>query len=142
MPCFLDPEKARRICTHECGHLIAAAHYNIPVTEVSIDDVQPYVLGGNYHVSEHGNAVISLAGAAAEKLIYGSITAGSDYIDQQMARDYLLQYYSADQLEQQLQHAARIADRLVRSERSRIERLAYELLRRGYLDASTIIELL
>ena len=65
-----------------------------------------------------------LSGPAAEELIYGPITDGSDRIDQQMARDYLRERYADARLEQQYIRMQLAAERLVSASRNQIEIVA------------------
>jgi hypothetical protein len=84
---------------------------------------------------------LCLSGSAAEALICGPITDDSDMTDRAMARRYLEEHYGEAQLALQLQRMQLAAERLVASERAKIEFIAAALLRHGTLSGDQIIEL-
>ena len=85
---------------------------------------------------------LCLSGPAAEEMFYGPITDGGDLIDIEMARDYLRERYTEAQLALQLERMQLAAERLVASERARIEIVADALMRHGTLSGNQITKLL
>jgi hypothetical protein len=87
--------------------------------------------------------VLALAGPCAEEVYCGKIDDGSDWVDVQMAREYLGRKYNALQIGFQLNRHRDAADALIRSAwaRARIYAIANSLLRCGSLTGEQIAAL-
>jgi hypothetical protein len=139
----------QRRAYHESGHCVAAPTFAIPIISVTIADDHPHLHRGHYRAHEANFGIeamvtLCLAGPEAEREFCGSITAGSDQKDYQMAREYLARCVANP-----LQAAAALArfrdaaQRLVRSAwaRQRIRLLAAALLEHDTLTAEQISDL-
>jgi ATP-dependent Zn protease len=137
---------AQRICYHESGHVAAALTYGLPIIRVSAGSFEPHLLRGGFRRERTSGvealSVLCLAGPAAEQMFFGEITDHSDFIDQQMAKDYLLSCFPEVEIPYQMTRAKYAAEHLVASSRHQITTVATALLRRGSLTGDEIVELL
>ena len=137
------------IATHEAGHVIASLTYSIPIISVSIDrsdGTPPHIRHGIYQMpadlAPEAYGVFCLAGGSAEQLFFGSITDGSDAVDVAACRENLfLNGFDVLTVGGEMARLRAAADRLVRTERQRIEKIAQLLLRYGSLSGDQIFEL-
>jgi hypothetical protein len=141
LPLMEPTELERRRAYREAGHTLAAVTLDIPFVRVDITDDRPHLHRAGYHAPRQLDiktlTVLCLAGPIAEKMF-----CGGEHIDQQVAREYLSEYYSEAELDRLLAHTRRLAHRLVRDTRQEIEIVAHALLRHGTLDSDQIAELL
>ena len=129
----------------ESGHAAACRVYGLPIISLTIDG-RPHLDRGGFrresNAAAEALAVVCLSGPAAEELCCGPIIDGSDLVDERQARNYLHAVYPDGQIEFQLRRMRTAAERLVASERARIEVVADALLQRGSLTGAAVIELL
>ena len=133
-----------RVATHEAGHCVAALVYGIPIVSVTIDNA-PNMHRGAYKAAHACGleclTVLCFAGIAAEELLCGPITDGSDQPDLRMAREYITRRVSSPlQVSLELARCRAAAERLVRSAwaQQHIRLLADALLRCGTLSGEEI----
>jgi hypothetical protein len=107
----------------------------------------PHVWHGGYQIcaslAPEAYGVFCLAGGSAEKMVFGSITPGSDTNDVAMCRKNLFATgrFNHFTVGAELLRLRASADRLAVSERDRIRLIAEALLRHGRLTGEQILEL-
>jgi hypothetical protein len=135
----------KRATYHEGGHTIAAVTLGLRVITVTIEGGRPHLLRDRFRqqrsLAAEAVAIVCLSGPAAETMFFGLADDGGDHIDRQMARGYLHGYYRDAEVELQMVRMSQAAERLVISERTKIETVAAALLRHGTLTGDQIIEL-
>ncbi len=134
-----------RCAYHESGHACACRIYGGEIYRVTIED-DAYLKRGPYrqqqNIAVEALSVICLSGPAAEKQRFGSISDAAQSTDIAMARRYVADRYADHEIELQLARMRAAAERLVVSERDKIETVAAALMRQGTLSGDAVIELL
>jgi hypothetical protein len=136
-----------RIAYHEAGHCCAALIYNIEILNASIDysdALGPHVRQGHFrlppHLHRESAGVFYLSGGAAEALFFGSVPEGHMLADVANCRENLFSNgFTVFTIAAELTRLRAAADRLVRTERHRIEKIAQLLLRYGSLSGDQIL---
>lgn len=136
-----------RVAHHEAGHCASCLVYGLPVSLISIEPGNAHMVRGYFRgersAATEAIVVCCLAGPCAEELFYGPPDdCFSDLVDQEMARDYLRKFYPRIQLDYRMLRMQLAAERLVASERAKIEFIAAALLKSGTLTGAAVIELL
>jgi hypothetical protein len=116
----------------------------IPLAHVTIDP--PHLHRGRYQPAHDAGleclATMCLSGPAAEVLCCGAIGDGGDEADYRMARRHLGRRFGPLQIGTELTRLRDAADKLVRLEQRRVERIATALLERSTLNAAQIDDVL
>jgi hypothetical protein len=132
-------------CLHEAGHGLAAAAYRIIIKRLAAHAPPDHPEWGGYITTAGGeawgNAVLNVAGRAAERWFTGA-TRRESGMDLANATRNLQDLPGVRDINVALDHARAAADELLRRHREQVERLARELDSRDELSGDEAMRIL